>query len=68
MEGRIKVSDLLSQNRVPPPARARWPLVVSETEIVWVVGVRMAEGAKLTGSSRRVIVVEVRKPGRGDKW
>jgi len=66
MEGRIKVSDLLSQNHVPPPARARWPLVVSETEIVWVVGVRMAEGAKLTGSSRRVIVLEVRKPEKGD--
>ncbi|HEX9680223.1 MAG TPA: tRNA lysidine(34) synthetase TilS [Anaerolineales bacterium] len=65
MEGRIKVSDLLSQNHVPAPARARWPLVVSEAEIVWVVGVRMADGTKLTGSSRRVIVLEVRKPGAG---
>lgn len=64
MSGRIKVADLLAQEHVPAPARAGWPLVVSEAEIVWVVGIRMAEGPKLTRSSRRVIVLEVRKPKR----
>ncbi|MGH2606709.1 MAG: tRNA lysidine(34) synthetase TilS [Anaerolineales bacterium] len=65
MSGRIKVADLLAQESVPGPARARWPLVVSEAEIVWVVGIRMAEGAKLSRSSRRVIVLQVHKPRSG---
>lgn len=61
MTGRIKVADLLAQEHVPQPARARWPLVVSDAEVIWVVGLRMAEGAKLTRTSRRVLTLEVRK-------
>lgn len=63
MAGRVKVSDLLAGQRVPPLARACWPLVVSGAEIVWVAGIRMADGPKLTRSTKRRIVLQLKKPG-----
>jgi tRNA(Ile)-lysidine synthase len=41
--GRRKVSDVLTDARVPPSRRAAWPVVCAGEEIVWVPGVRRAD-------------------------
>lgn len=53
--GSRKVSDLLQQERVPPAARAGWPVLRQGGAVVWLVGVRRFEGARLAPSTRRVI-------------
>lgn len=43
MDGRVKLSDLFVNERVPRLARARWPVLVAEDEVLWVPGLRQAE-------------------------
>ncbi|MEX2030139.1 MAG: tRNA lysidine(34) synthetase TilS [Anaerolineales bacterium] len=65
MAGRIKVADLLSQERIPVPVRAQWPLVVSREEVIWVAGVRMADRVKVTRRTRSAIVLTLGSPAHG---
>ncbi len=53
--GSRKVSDLLQQEKVPPAARAGWPVLRQGGAVVWLVGVRRSEGARLGPSTRRII-------------
>jgi tRNA(Ile)-lysidine synthase len=39
--GHKKVSDVLGEARVPVRLRSRWPLVVTDDTVVWVVGARV---------------------------
>ncbi|GIV60213.1 tRNA lysidine(34) synthetase TilS [Rhodocaloribacter litoris] len=55
MQGRQKVSDLLTQAKVPPHARARVRVVCSGEEIVWVVGHRLAETVRVRDATRRFL-------------
>lgn len=56
-EGRTaKVSDLLTQAKVPAQDRATWPVVVdAEGAIVWVPGVRRSALAGVGGETRGVV-------------
>jgi tRNA(Ile)-lysidine synthase len=62
MTGRIKVSDLLSQEHIPGPLRSHWPLVVSGPEVIWVAGVRMADTAKISRRTGAAIVLSLEPP------
>jgi tRNA(Ile)-lysidine synthase len=65
--GRIKVSDLLTNAKIPMPLRERWPLLLHGTEVLWVVGLRRGEQAPLRPETRRAVrvwVEEVEEAGR----
>lgn len=56
------VNDLLSNEKVALAVRAGLPVMVDDEKVVWVVGVRLDERAKVTAESRRVWRVVVRPP------
>ena len=62
LDGTTKVSDIMINNRIPELARARWPIVVSGDEVVWVVGIRMSHLFRLTKATSRVIVIHISPP------
>ncbi|HEY44820.1 MAG TPA: tRNA lysidine(34) synthetase TilS [Anaerolineae bacterium] len=62
MKGRTKISDLFVNHHIPRPARARWPLVVSGDQVLWVVGVRMSNDVRLTDTTQRAIVLRLNQP------
>ena len=62
MGGSIKVSDLLVNQHIPQPARARWPLVVCGDRILWVVGLRMSDDFRLDNKTKRAVVLRLRDP------
>ena len=57
--GSVGVSRLLAAHRVPRLVRGTWPVLVNRTgtteEIVWVIGVRRAAAAPVTGASRAMV-------------
>lgn len=56
MQGhRQKLSDMFINEKIPVPARNRWPLVFSDQEIAWVPGVRPSEPFKLQGSETQIL-------------
>jgi|Deesub1362A_J573_1020465.scaffolds.fasta_scaffold06984_1 tRNA(Ile)-lysidine synthase len=70
MEGRVKLSDLFTNEKIPQWARRGWPVVESEGQILWVVGLRVSEAARLR---RRAQVVELYLGGpesglRSPRW
>ncbi len=62
LDGTTKVSDIMINNRIPELARARWPIVVSEDEVVWVAGIRMSHLFRLTEETSHVIVIHLSPP------
>ena len=62
LEGTTKVSDIMINNRIPDLARARWPIIVSGDEVVWVAGIRMSHLFRLTEGTSRVIVIRLSPP------
>lgn len=53
LDGHKKVSDLLTERRVPPHRRARQLVLCSEGEVVWVVGHRLDACAAVRSETRR---------------
>jgi tRNA(Ile)-lysidine synthase len=62
LNGTTKVSDIMINNRIPDLARARWPMVVSGDEVVWVTGIRMSHLFRLTEGTSSVIVIHLSPP------
>jgi tRNA(Ile)-lysidine synthase len=59
MSGEQKVKDLFINRKIPLSLRPSIPLLLSLGEILWVVGVRLAEGARVTPPAGMVIRVEI---------
>ena len=55
MTSSMKLQDFFVNGKVPREERDRVPLVVSGGEIVWVVGHRVSEAAKVTARTRRTL-------------
>ncbi len=53
MKGAKKVSDVLTDAGIVGHARGRAPVLLSGERVVWVVGVRLAEEARIRPDSRR---------------
>jgi tRNA(Ile)-lysidine synthase len=62
MGGTIKLSDLFINAGIPQPARPLWPVVDHGGEIVWVVGLHMADSCRLKESTKKAIVMQVDGP------
>ncbi|MBI3329910.1 MAG: tRNA lysidine(34) synthetase TilS [Nitrospinae bacterium] len=57
-----KLKAFLIDHKIPRAVRDRLPLLVSEAGIAWVVGVRIAEWAKVTPATRHILILEVSRP------
>ena len=57
--GSQKVKKYFIDHKVPIKQRASCPILVSAQQIVWVVGHRIAEAAKVTKDTTRVLKAEV---------
>ena len=55
MKGSKKVSDILTDLKVPLPLKARTLVLISGEEIVWLVGYRISDHFKVTPATRRVL-------------
>lgn len=53
--GSKKLSDVLQHQKIPPAARAQWPVLRQGGAVVWLVGVRRSDGARLGPATRRII-------------
>ncbi|ACH39648.1 tRNA(Ile) lysidine-34 synthase, putative [Citrifermentans bemidjiense Bem] len=59
MSGAQKIKDAFINEKVPPQLRRRIPLLLSEGEIAWVPGVRLAERGRVTPRIDAVLRVEI---------
>lgn len=70
MAGRRKLlTEFLASEKVPAPARPRWPLLAgADDAIAWVSGLRVDQRARVTAKTRRVLWVRLqRMAGSGVK-
>lgn len=56
-----KLQDFFVDEKVPRDERARTPLIVSGEDILWVVGYRGDERFRVTGDTKNVLRLEVKK-------
>ena len=61
-KGHQKLSDMFINEHIPAFVRARWPLVVSGDEIVWVSGVRFAHEFRIREDSQGAIEIRLMSP------
>jgi tRNA(Ile)-lysidine synthase len=61
-----KLKTFLIDAKIPQPMRDRLPLLVSSAGIAWVAGVRMAEWARVTPSTREILCVQLHRHPTGE--
>ena len=59
MDGTQKLKKFFIDKKVPRNERIKCPILLSRNKIIWVVGHRADESAKMTPSTRNVLKVEV---------
>lgn len=62
MQGSVKVSDLMINQKIPRLARQYWPLLVSGDDVLWVPGLHFAHAYRITESTGKVLHLSVRAP------
>lgn len=62
MTGRKKVSDYLTDRKVPLSRKERQWVLCSGNDIAWLVGERSDNRFRIDSSTRRVIIVRVISP------
>jgi len=60
-----KLQDFFVDAKVPKEERQRVPLLLSERGILWVVGHRVSEVAKVTERAQRVLRVQFHRSKKG---
>jgi tRNA(Ile)-lysidine synthase len=71
LDGTKRVSDLLTDARVAPHRRQQVPVVLSDDQIVWVVGIRLAHGVRVREATQDVVRLTFRpgkKPSSGSHF
>lgn len=58
---RQKIADLMVNAKIPPRLRARWPLVVSGEEVVWVPLLAVAHPARITAATTAAVSLSLRR-------
>lgn len=65
MEGHKKLKDLFIDDKIPRNIRDRVPVIVAGKDILWVVGVKRSDLARVSPSTRRVLRLAVRAAEHG---
>ena len=58
----VRLTKLLGVAGVPRQARARWPVVARENEVLWLLGVRRGATAPLTATTRTILRLHAAPP------
>ena len=58
---RKKLKKYFIDNKVPSEKRDFIPLVAADNEILWIIGYRTGEGAKITKATRRILKMEIKR-------
>jgi tRNA(Ile)-lysidine synthase len=62
MNGReMKVGDYFTNQHIPLLARGHWPILRAEGRVLWVAGLRQAEFARVSESTRRILKLSLLK-------
>lgn len=61
LEGSKSLQDLMVDEKVPRAERKKVPVVTSGGDIVWVCGLRMSEGFRVTPASRKLVGLKARR-------
>lgn len=59
MKNHKKISDILIDLKVALPDKQKITVLQSENDIVWVVGLRIHDHYKVTGETRKVLIIEM---------
>lgn len=59
MEGTKKVKELFIERKMPRSHRSKIPIILSGDDIIWVVGLREADWAKVRKDTKKVLRIEV---------
>ncbi len=59
--GRTKLKEILRAHGISPEERDRYPVIVSGTAIVWVLGLPVAEDYKVTHATQQIFRIRVIK-------
>ncbi len=54
-KGSQKLSDFFINEKCPPRARARWPLVCSGEQILWIPGYRPSQVCRISAGTRKIL-------------
>lgn len=64
-QGSRRIQDILTDAKIPRSLRDRWPVVADQTRILWVAGLRAAEGALAQAETEHVIEISINPPDFG---
>ena len=59
----IKISDLLTNEKIPRLARAGYPVIVCGDQVVWVPGCRMGHAFRITAETTSCLQLRLKKSG-----
>jgi tRNA(Ile)-lysidine synthase len=59
--GETKLKEIMINRKIPARARALWPIVAAETQVVWLVGHTLDDRVKVKPDSRSVIYLSCRR-------
>ena len=59
MTGSVKLSDLFTNRKIPCPARKLWPVISSNAEILWVVGLHQSRSARILPDTHNAVHLRV---------
>ncbi len=65
-KGTRKVKDIFIEKKIPLSERRSIPLLCTDGEVLWIVGIRQSERYKITDKTSRVLRVECRMSRKGD--
>ncbi len=61
--GHMKISDILTNEKVEHSQRGHYVVLATATDIVWLCGMRMSEDFKITNETRRIVKATFRVEG-----
>ncbi len=64
--GQRRIQDILTDARIPRQQRQHWPLVIAETRILWVVGIRVAAWAQASARTPETVRIRFASPHVAD--
>ena len=59
MTGTQKVKDFFINNKIPRKDRGKYPMLLSDDGIIWVVGLRIDDSVKVTSATQTVLKAEM---------
>jgi tRNA(Ile)-lysidine synthase len=60
--GMTKIADLMINHKIPRQARAGWPLILAEGDVLWLPGIHRSDRWLLSESSTDVIILQLHPP------